>query len=105
MIQTLLQNLFVQRERKKERIYIEMFTVYYSLVDIISFISLFFITIMKHLKLHNFIKKTSWSGLWWFEPVILVTQEAEIRRIMVRSPILKISNTKKDWWSGSRCRP
>jgi hypothetical protein len=44
-------------------------------------------------------------------PVILVTQEAEIRRIMVQSqpqansfqdPILKIPNTqKKGWWSGS----
>jgi hypothetical protein len=47
-------------------------------------------------------------------PVILATQEAEIRRIMVESQpqeivcetlISKNPNTKKDWWSGSRCRP
>jgi hypothetical protein len=46
-------------------------------------------------------------------PVILPTQEAEIRRIevqsqlrqIVRDPISKKPITKKGWWSGLRCRP
>jgi hypothetical protein len=51
---------------------------------------------------------------WWFMPIILTTQEAAIRKIMVRSyprqivpkdSILKNPFTKKGWWSGSRCRP
>jgi hypothetical protein len=37
-------------------------------------------------------------------PVILATQEVEIRRIVVQGPILKIPNTEKGWWSGSRYR-
>jgi hypothetical protein len=46
-------------------------------------------------------------------PEILATQEAEIRRIPVRSQPRKIvhktlpqknPSPKKDWWSGSRCR-
>jgi hypothetical protein len=46
--------------------------------------------------------------------VIIATQEAESRRIIVQSqpranssqdPILKIHNTKKDWWSGSSTVP
>jgi hypothetical protein len=51
------------------------------------------------------------AGHWWLMPVILPTQEAEIRRIKVPSqsrkivPILKKTITKKGWWSGSRCRP
>jgi hypothetical protein len=45
-------------------------------------------------------------------PITLATQEAEIRRSAVQSqpwansskdPILKISITKENWWSGSRC--
>jgi hypothetical protein len=44
-------------------------------------------------------------------PVILATQEAEIRRIAVRNQprqivheiLLKKSITKKGWWSSSRC--
>jgi hypothetical protein len=51
------------------------------------------------------------EGGWsWLTPVMLVTQEAEIRRIAVTSqppvntlqdPILKKPITKKDWWSYS----
>jgi hypothetical protein len=43
----------------------------------------------------------------WLIPVILATQEAGIRRIIVCETlsILKKPITKKDWWSGSRCRP
>jgi hypothetical protein len=49
-------------------------------------------------------KKTNSAGRWWLTPVILVTQEAEIRRIMVRSqpgqivlqdPTSKTPNTKR----------
>jgi hypothetical protein len=44
-------------------------------------------------------------------PVILVTQEAEIRRFEASlgkwflRPYLKKHLTKKGWWSGSRHRP
>jgi hypothetical protein len=47
-------------------------------------------------------------GLWWLTPVILASQEAEIRRIWVQSqpwannprdPISKIPDTKEGWWS------
>jgi hypothetical protein len=47
-------------------------------------------------------------------PIILATQEAEMRRIEVQSqpwqivlwdPISKKPVTKKGWWSSSRCRP
>jgi hypothetical protein len=50
----------------------------------------------------------------WLMSVILVTQEAEIRRITVQSQpgqivpktlYQKNSSWKKGWWSGSRCRP
>jgi hypothetical protein len=50
---------------------------------------------------------------WWLTPVILATQETEIRRIMVRSQpgqiVLKTlsrknSSQKKGWWSASRYR-
>jgi hypothetical protein len=43
---------------------------------------------------------------WWISPVILASQEVEIRRIVVQSqpranslrdPILKKPNTKKGW--------
>jgi hypothetical protein len=49
------------------------------------------------------------TGDWWFTPVILTTQEAETRRIVVPSqlqsnsslePLSKILNIKKGWWSG-----
>jgi hypothetical protein len=54
------------------------------------------------------------AGCQWLTPVILATQEAEIRRIEVRSqqgqiicetPISKKPITEKGWWSGLRCRP
>jgi hypothetical protein len=48
-------------------------------------------------------------------PVILATQEAEIRRTAIQRQPRQIVHgtvsqkkkpfTKKDWWSGSRCRP
>jgi hypothetical protein len=33
---------------------------------------------------HGYFLHQLYSGRWWLTPVILVTQEAEIRRIMVR---------------------
>jgi hypothetical protein len=47
----------------------------------------------------------------WLTPIILATQEAEIRRILVQSqagqivqdPVLKKPITKKVWWNDSRC--
>jgi hypothetical protein len=62
-------------------------------------------------------KEKTRVGQQWLTPVILATQEAEIQRIEIRSqpmPIvpetlfglyLKISNTKKGWWSGLRYKP
>jgi hypothetical protein len=50
---------------------------------------------------------------WWLMPIILVTQELEIRRIAVSSQPREIvhetlsqkhPSRKKGWWSGSRCR-
>jgi hypothetical protein len=43
----------------------------------------------------------------WLKPVILVTEEAEIRRITIPSQHIsqKKPFTKKGWGSGSRCRP
>jgi hypothetical protein len=52
-------------------------------------------------------------GHQWLTPIILTTQEAKIRRIVVQSQPRQIvletlswkkPITKKDWWSGSRCR-
>jgi hypothetical protein len=62
----------------------------------------------------DFTFKSINSQALWFMPVNLATQEAEIRRIMVRSqvgqnslwdPGKNSSHThKKGWWSGSRYR-
>jgi hypothetical protein len=58
--------------------------------------------------------KTILARHWWFTPAILATQEADIRRIMVRNQPGEIvcetlswkkSITKNGWWSGSRYRP
>jgi hypothetical protein len=48
----------------------------------------------------------------WLTPIILATQEAEIRRIEVRNQLSKIvpdvlskiPNTKKDWQNGLSAR-
>jgi hypothetical protein len=60
----------------------------------------------------------SFAGRWWLTPVILATQEAEIRRILVwnqpRQIVQETLSQKKlitkkrgrgGWWSGSGCRP
>jgi hypothetical protein len=51
------------------------------------------------------VKRRNKARSWWLKSVILATQEAEIRRIKVRSlqivprdPILKKSITKNGWW-------
>jgi hypothetical protein len=53
-------------------------------------------------------------GHQWLTPVILATQEAEIRRFVVQKlapgntlqdPSSKITKTQKGWCSGSRYRP
>jgi hypothetical protein len=59
------------------------------------------------------LRKSNYSRCRWLTPVILATQEAEIRRTAVRSQsgqivpktISKKSFTKKFWWSGLRCSP
>jgi hypothetical protein len=33
---------------------------------------------------HLFIENLCWAGCWWLTPVILATQEAEIRKITVQ---------------------
>jgi hypothetical protein len=54
-------------------------------------------------------KKTSFmAGHQWLMPILLATQEAEIRRIAVQSqhrPYLEKPLHKKGWWSGLRQRP
>jgi hypothetical protein len=55
----------------------------------------------------------NWTRCQWLTPVILATQEAEIRRFAVGSQPMQVVCetpsqkylTQKDWWSGSRCRP
>jgi molybdopterin converting factor small subunit len=58
--------------------------------------------------------KSTLAWHFWFTPVILATQEAEIRRIVVQSHLWQIvpetlsqkyPSQKKGWGSGSRRRP
>jgi hypothetical protein len=60
------------------------------------------------------IKFSNMAGCQWLMPIILATQEAEIRRIKARTQPGQIvcetlsqknHDKKKGWWSGSRCRP
>jgi hypothetical protein len=53
-------------------------------------------------------------GRRWLMPVILASQEAEIRRIAIQHQPWEIvyetisqknPSHKKDWWSASGCRP
>jgi hypothetical protein len=54
------------------------------------------------------------AGHKWLTPVILATQEEEIRRTATQSQLGQIvyrilsrkhPSQKMGWWSGSRCRP
>jgi hypothetical protein len=63
----------------------------------------------------SLLKTIIMAGCWWLRPIIPSTQEAEIRRIEVRSQPGQIVHEtlskkkkpirKKGWWSGSRWRP
>jgi hypothetical protein len=64
--------------------------------------------------LPNFFEIWVWAGHQWLTPIILATQEAEIRRISVWSQPGQIVHetlpekkpiTKNGWWSGLRYRP
>jgi hypothetical protein len=58
------------------------------------------------------VKERLGAGHQWLMPVILATQEAKIRRIMIQSQPRKIVletylekknlHQKRGWWSGSR---
>jgi hypothetical protein len=62
---------------------------------------------------HWWLSFNTQAGHRWLTPIILDTQEAEIKRIKVQSQPRQIvceilsrkkPITKKSWWSGSRCR-
>jgi hypothetical protein len=58
------------------------------------------------------IRNSAYSWVLWLTPVILATQEAKIRRIMVQSQprqivletLSKKLITKRGWQSSSRCK-
>jgi hypothetical protein len=64
-------------------------------------------------KSENGFKNKQAAGHWWLTPETLATQEAEVRRIVVKSQPGEIvletlsqkSLHKRGWWSGPRCRP
>jgi hypothetical protein len=70
-------------------------------------------TMYKQMSVAAFQQNLIYAERQWLTPVIPATQEAEIRRIAVRSQSRQIAcktlsqknpTQKKGWWSGSRCR-
>jgi hypothetical protein len=63
----------------------------------------------------RYLKYPTIAGCQWLIPIILATQEAEFRRIMVQSQpwancsldsiLKKPIKKKKGWWSGSSMSP
>jgi hypothetical protein len=79
-----------------------------------KFLNIINFSFCKSIKTEHYEIHLKMAGPWWLIPVILATQEAEIRRIMVRSqlgqivlrdPISKKPFAKKGGWSSLRCRP
>jgi hypothetical protein len=65
----------------------------------------------KHKRAEGMAQEAEYAWCSWLTPVILTTQEAEIRRMQVKAslgkklrPYLKKTQTKKVWWSGLRGR-
>jgi hypothetical protein len=62
----------------------QMFAVKVGFCELLSYSYLNFKTFFDEIKMHT------GSGHWWLTPIILVTQEAKIKRIKVQSPSGKI---------------